>query len=155
MFGALVLAATATVPVLAHPIATTAMLLSLSERGVVVTIDSEGAPLLVKLEAFAHGEISSRETSAADRHAKLVELQHVLASALEIRADGVAVPLAVTSIEDALDVMPPRAVVTLVGGPAGEHPGRHVGVVPRDGLVSVDGSSRRIDGGVGRLADGA
>jgi hypothetical protein len=115
VLGAVMLAAATSVPLLAHPIATTAMLMTLSERGVVVTIDSEGAPLLVKLEAFAHREISSRETSAADRHAKLVELQHVLASALEIRADGVTVPLAVTSVEDALDVTPPRAVITVVG----------------------------------------
>jgi hypothetical protein len=113
MLGAVILAAAWSVPLLAHPIATTAMLMTLSDGRVVVTIDSEAAPLLVKLEAFAHREISRRDISAAVRHATLVELEQSLASALEIRADAVAVPLAVTSVEDALDVTPSRVVVTL------------------------------------------
>ena len=64
MLGAVMFAVASSRPLLAHPIATTAMLMTLSERGVVVTIDSEAAPLLVKLEAFARREISSREASA-------------------------------------------------------------------------------------------
>jgi len=113
--GAVMFAAASTVPLLAHPIATTTMLMTLSEGRVVVTIDSDAAPLLVKLEAYAHRQISSRETSAADRHAKLLELEQSLASALEIHADAVAVPMAVASIEDALDVTAPRVIVTLAG----------------------------------------
>jgi hypothetical protein len=112
------------VSLLAHPVATTAIQLTVHERQLEVSVDSEVDPLLTKLAVLA-GETPPRfPVAASDRHAVLTRLLPTLANTLDVRIDDTSVALAPTGIEDVLNTSVPRVVVTFVGAmPAG---GRHV-----------------------------
>lgn len=111
---ALFVSAASTRGVLAHPAATTSLILTIANGStfdLAVNADADG--LIAKLAALDRAGSSAPASAASDRHARLVALQRVLRDHIDIRAEDstlLLVPSKVTT-----DAATGQAIVTFTG----------------------------------------
>ncbi len=108
------------VSLLAHPVATTAIQLTIHGRQIEVSVDSEVEPLLAKLSALAGEPEPSARLTAAERVERLRGLLPTLAATLDVRVDDAGVALKSAGIDAVPNTSVPRVVATFAGAvPAG------------------------------------
>ena len=99
---------------LAHPAATTSLIVTLQgEPSFEVAVNADADSLIAKLEALEKIAEPGAQTTAADRRARLVALEGALHDRIEVRADESA--LALTFAGATVEAQTGQAVVTFTG----------------------------------------